>query len=194
MSASSDKRTRLIVAANRLFHRHGYERSSIADIAVEAGVPVGNIYYYFKTKDDLAEAVTERRIAFIAAWLQDLDGSSANSIEALVRFIEEFEASSEVRAAHGCPVGGFCQDASRLGGAMADLGRRPLQDLMIWLNDKFDAAGSPRPDADAAHLLAGLEGASLLAHAFGEPRPLIEECRRLKTWVSGGIPELAGEA
>ena len=53
------KRERLIAAAAELLHQQGVERTTLADIAKAADVPVGNVYYYFKTKDDVIAAVIE---------------------------------------------------------------------------------------------------------------------------------------
>lgn len=39
-----------------MIHRQGVERTTIADIARAAEVPVGNVYHYFKTKDELVVA------------------------------------------------------------------------------------------------------------------------------------------
>ena len=47
----------------KLAYRDGFRESSLADIAKAAHVPVGNVYYYFKTKEELGEAVVERRLA-----------------------------------------------------------------------------------------------------------------------------------
>ncbi|MBO0730160.1 MAG: helix-turn-helix transcriptional regulator, partial [Acidimicrobiaceae bacterium] len=47
------KRERLVAAARDVCHRQGVEKTTLADIAEAADVPVGNVYYYFKTKDDL---------------------------------------------------------------------------------------------------------------------------------------------
>jgi TetR/AcrR family transcriptional repressor of nem operon len=44
------------LVAGALIQRQGIEKTTIADIARAADVPVGNVYYYFKTKDDLIEA------------------------------------------------------------------------------------------------------------------------------------------
>jgi len=46
------KRDRLIAAAGETIYRQGVEATTIADIAEAADVPVGNVYYYFKTKDE----------------------------------------------------------------------------------------------------------------------------------------------
>ena len=52
MPAKSERtRQRIIDAANQLFYRKGYNRTSFTDVVEEADVPRGNIYYYFKTKD-----------------------------------------------------------------------------------------------------------------------------------------------
>ncbi|MCK5749515.1 MAG: TetR/AcrR family transcriptional regulator, partial [Oricola sp.] len=53
------KREALVQAAAELFWTRGYEASSLADIASAARVPLGNVYYYFKTKSDLAGAVAD---------------------------------------------------------------------------------------------------------------------------------------
>src|SRR5437868_5323348 len=75
--APSDKRTRLVDTAARLVHEQGFNRTSLADIARESGVPLGNVYYYFKTKDAICEALIEKRSAAHAAlratWDEQLD-------------------------------------------------------------------------------------------------------------------------
>src|SRR6266545_2976132 len=58
----TDKRTRLIETAMKLAYKQGFRESSLADIAKAAHVPVGNVYYYFKTKEELGKAVVERRL------------------------------------------------------------------------------------------------------------------------------------
>ena len=50
------KRERLVAAAARVLHEQGVEKTTLADIAQAAEIPVGNVYYYFKTKDQLIEA------------------------------------------------------------------------------------------------------------------------------------------
>src|SRR5260370_21059166 len=58
----TDKRSRLIQTAAKLAHRQGFRKTTLADIAGEAQVPLGNVYYYFKTKDELGAAVVEHRL------------------------------------------------------------------------------------------------------------------------------------
>jgi len=56
-AAGEDKRRQLLDAAVRVFARKGYHASRVGDIAVEAGVAHGLLYHYFKSKDDVLEAV-----------------------------------------------------------------------------------------------------------------------------------------
>src|SRR6267142_1845766 len=58
-----DKRSRLVSAAVNLAYQNGFGATSLADIAREAKVPLGNVYYYFKTKDEIGDAIVERRLA-----------------------------------------------------------------------------------------------------------------------------------
>ena len=51
------KRDRLVEAATIMFYQHGVTCTTLADIAERAEVPLGNIYYHFRTKDALVEAV-----------------------------------------------------------------------------------------------------------------------------------------
>ena len=61
MPRKTDKRVRLIEAAKVLIHQKGFNQTTLADIAQEADVPLGNVYYYFKTKEAIGDAVIDRR-------------------------------------------------------------------------------------------------------------------------------------
>jgi len=58
----TDKRERILLAAERIFARHGFFAAKVSDVAKEAGVADGTIYLYFKNKDDLLISVFERRM------------------------------------------------------------------------------------------------------------------------------------
>jgi AcrR family transcriptional regulator len=55
--AVEEKRRQLLDAAVRVFARKGFHASRVGDIAEEAGVAHGLLYHYFKSKDDVLEAV-----------------------------------------------------------------------------------------------------------------------------------------
>jgi AcrR family transcriptional regulator len=61
-STSKAARTRqtIIDAALRLFRERGYDETTVRAIAAEAGVSVGNAYYYFRSKEHLIQAFYDR--------------------------------------------------------------------------------------------------------------------------------------
>lgn len=52
-----EKERAILAAARAVFLKHGFERARMAEIARKAGVAEGTIYIYYKTKNDLLQAV-----------------------------------------------------------------------------------------------------------------------------------------
>ena len=50
-------RNRILIVASSEFMKNGVKHTSIKTIADKAGVAVGNVYNYYKGKDDLLKAV-----------------------------------------------------------------------------------------------------------------------------------------
>lgn len=60
-------REKLLSASARLFARGGFEATSMRDIAKQAGMLAGSMYYHFPSKNDLIAAVYEAGVAEIGA-------------------------------------------------------------------------------------------------------------------------------
>lgn len=58
----NEKENNILDAAMELVIRYGYDKTSIAQIAKEAGIGKGTIYLYFATKDQLMESMFLREI------------------------------------------------------------------------------------------------------------------------------------
>ena len=56
-----DRREQIIDAAMRVFAQKGYSKATNKDIAREAGITTGLIYYYFDSKEALLKAILEAR-------------------------------------------------------------------------------------------------------------------------------------
>src|SRR5487761_871977 len=54
-----DRREQIIDAAMRVFAQKGFSRATNRDVAREAGITTGLIYYYFDNKEALLQAVLE---------------------------------------------------------------------------------------------------------------------------------------
>ena len=55
LKAKEERRFDIVLAAIRLFSRDGFYATRVPDIAKEVGMSAGNIYNYFKSKEDLAK-------------------------------------------------------------------------------------------------------------------------------------------
>ncbi len=55
-----DRRTHILDAAERSFVRAGFHRTTMQDVAAEAGMSPGNLYRYFPSKDAIVIGLTER--------------------------------------------------------------------------------------------------------------------------------------
>ena len=180
----TNKRFRLLEAANKLVHAHGFNQTTLADIAQEAAVPVGNVYYYFKTKEDIGHALIEHRANFyrglIAAW--DKLPDPKRRIHAL---IGEVEGQREALASSGCPIGSLCQELHKDGGVLAEKAASLMAAILGWTEQQFRELGKGKESADLAlHLVTVLQGASLLTHTFNQPDLLLRETARLREWVN----------
>ena len=85
-------RAALLDAAVALFSEQGVAGTAVAEIAARAGVTSAMVHYYFKTKDQLLDAVVEEKligqfIAFVAGGLDDNQADPFLLTEGLVRRI-----------------------------------------------------------------------------------------------------------
>jgi AcrR family transcriptional regulator len=60
LDPSAERQTRILNAAERCFVRSGFHRTTMQDVAAEAGMSPGNLYRYFDSKDAVVLALAER--------------------------------------------------------------------------------------------------------------------------------------
>src|SRR5215510_1348207 len=107
------KRERLVAAAAQLLHQQGIERTTLADIAQAADVPAGNVYYYFKTKDEVIAAVIEAHAQQIRTTLAFIDAHHRSPKSRLKALVRAFTAQGEMVAQYGCPLGTLCSEIGK---------------------------------------------------------------------------------
>ena len=135
-----DKRSRLVSAAVGLAYQNGFGATSLADIAREAKVPLGNVYYYFKTKDEIGEAIVEQRLAEMSAQRQRWNeaGSPKDRLCACVQGVFE---NKDYLAQLGCAVGTFCSELHKAGGSVATRATEIFAQHLAWIESQFRALG-----------------------------------------------------
>jgi len=184
MTKTDDKRTRLIETAMKLAYSHGFRETSLADIAEAAHVPVGNVYYYFKTKEELAEAVVEKRLEEFREFREELDRLSSPK-ERLFGFVDRIQGNREQLARGGCPLGSLCSELHRESGTLAKKSAALFTEPIAWLEKQFRAAGHKKDSRElAAHLFSAFQGTAVVAHGLHDPELVVAEMRRLKEWLA----------
>ena len=139
------KRDRLIDAASQLFYEQGVERTTIADIAAAADVPSGNVYYYFKTKDDIVDAVVSTRIAEIEATHAALAERYDTPADRLKGLFRSLSGQADMIAQRGCPIGSLCTELSKRVTGPEPNSAKLMQALIDGAEQQFQEMG--RQDA-----------------------------------------------
>jgi len=179
-----DKRGRLVESASRLLHEQGVSSTTLADVAKDADVVVGNIYYYFKTKDDLVQAVIDAHADSIRAALAALD-QDPDPRARLKGFVRGLAASGEYAARFGCPHGTLCSELGKREDGMDRASAAMMTLYVQWAQQQFRLLGK---DETAAHdhavtFVSVYQGASLLANTFRDPGLMAAQARQLDAWI-----------
>lgn len=182
----SKKATRdeIIAAADDLFYRQGFEKTSFADIAGVVNISRGNFYHHFKTKDEILDAVIEKRLADRQAMLDkwEIDGETP---EARIRsFIDILIVNGEKIKRYGCPIGTLTSELAKLNHAAQGEANKLFTVFRAWLKRQFEVMGR-EDDADdlAMHLLARSQGAATLANAYQDDAFIARELESMYAWL-----------
>lgn len=110
----AESRDALIAAARRLFAKKGYFNTKISDIAQEADMSQGNLYWYYDGKEGLLKAVLAEGfevIETITAEVAAVPASAVEKVDLLVsRFVELYRQRGDFTTillslmAHGGPA------------------------------------------------------------------------------------------
>jgi AcrR family transcriptional regulator len=183
-AARPGKRERLVAAAHDLAYRQGMARTTLADIAEEADVPVGNVYYYFKTKDDIIGAVVESHVEQLESTLAELDQrhrSPRVRLKAFVRFFAARAASSPPQ--YGCPYGTLSSELAKRPDGPDPAAAPLLQIQLDWAEQQFRGMGRRDAHDLAVELVSSYQGSAVLTSALGQPELMARQARRLQRWV-----------
>ncbi|MGW7199043.1 TetR/AcrR family transcriptional regulator [Streptomyces chryseus] len=180
---AADKRRRLTIEAARVLHEQGVERTTLADIARAADVPVGNVYYYFKTKDELVLAALSEHSAHLDELTGRLDQlpDPRDRLEGLIR---AWVDQRDVAARYGCPTGTLAVELDkRADGTLDTEAGTVIRRLLDWTGHQFRALGLPDPEDLAVTLISAYQGMSLLANALRDPDLMARQGDRLLHWL-----------
>lgn len=184
--ASKGEKTRadIVDCARTLFYEHGYDGTSFSQIVDATGLYRGNIYHYFKTKDDILEAVVERYLddyrALLGRWEQAYDEPRAR----LRAFVDMIVGRKADLTAYGCPIGSLNTELGKERRELQQVARGLFELFRSWLAARFEELGF-RQDAGALalHLLGRAQGIAVISHVYQDTQFLEREAIQLKEWI-----------
>jgi len=89
-----DVKEKIVDAALATFSKNGYDRTRMDDIAEAANVSKGTLYLYFKNKEELFFAISERNIRELKEQLSTLLTKSEDLISSAENFYENFRSNT----------------------------------------------------------------------------------------------------
>ena len=99
MQPRTDTRSRAQKVALELFAEHGYEKTSLREIAERLGVTKAALYYHFKSKEDIVHSFTDdyfNEIDDLIEWAKAQPTGEATRREILDRYIAIVLTGAEV--------------------------------------------------------------------------------------------------
>lgn len=101
---AEQRRNEILDAADELFARKGFDGTSTNDILDKVGIARGTLYYHFKSKEDVMDALIERYNARLLSAAQDIAADkSIPVVERMTRVVMALNlsgGSSQVIMAH----------------------------------------------------------------------------------------------
>ena len=183
-SPSAAVRQSIVEAANALFYRRGYNQTSFTDIAEAAGIPRGNFYYYFKTKDQILAAVIDARTERIRAMLAAWDAATADPAQRLRAFARMVRDSEKELIRYGCPMGSLNIELGKAQPALKAKAKKMFDLFRVWLTTQIAALHHPEPDKLALFLLGRMQGVAVVAQVYADRSYLREQLQELEDWIS----------
>ena len=178
------KRDRLIEAAKIMFYHQGVTGTTLADVAQQAQVPLGNIYYHFRTKEALVEAVIQAHLQELQSLFAQLD-RHPDPRQRLLGLLAAERESEHTLARYGCPHGSLSQELNKEDDQPATTAALLLQAYLDWTERQFRLLGKDEEEAKdfAIDLISSLQGTFVLTSGFRSPELLKRKLQRLETWL-----------
>lgn len=166
----------IVDAAIRVLARQGYAKTSLLDIAKEAGMSKGALHYHYPTKEALIHTVLETACNAVQARTMQAWSPSDNPFAALRKSLEELWATRAERSDEALVV------ADLLALSLSDESLRPklaefyelgAQQIRVYLEENLMSLGlEPRisPDILPRIVIGLLDG--LVMQAFVDPDAL----------------------
>lgn len=185
----SSTREQILDAAGRLIHLRGFHNTSVDDILRESGVGKGNLYYYFKSKDELGYAALDRTLDHIRdEILTKVFAPGMDPWKQLEAFLDfSVERTRKEGCVGGCPLGNLALEMSDIHEGFRSRLSHAFDQVRAKIEDSFERAksqGTLRVGTDirrlASFTIAGFEGALMMGKLYRDAELMASVVDELK--------------
>jgi AcrR family transcriptional regulator len=81
-------RESIVNAASDIFSKYGYKKTTMDDIALALGKGKSSIYYYFRNKEEIFQAVLEQEVILLKSKLQKAVITRMKGFESMINFYD----------------------------------------------------------------------------------------------------------
>ena len=188
----SKQRQTMVWAAAKLFRRQGYSGTGLRDILAASGAARGSLYHHFPGgKEEIGAAAVTAAGGLVTETFRELANVSDSPADFLRRYtdllVRWLEAS---KFRDGCPITTTLLETTPGSAAIAAAGRAVFDDWSGVMEMLLARHGWPaeRVAPTATAIIAGLEGALILARVRGSSRPIRDTTEALCALLDGGLP------
>jgi TetR/AcrR family transcriptional regulator, transcriptional repressor for nem operon len=170
---------RILDAAERAVQSRGFNAFSYGDIANELRITTAALHYHFPRKAELGKALINRYTARFGERLRVLDAEGGSARFKLDQYVEIY--ADVLRQGRMCLCGVLAAEFSTLSAGMQTAVRDFFDQNEAWIGQVLEKArreGTARfpgavPDT-ARMIISGLEGAMLVAVAYGDAERFLQ--------------------
>ena len=170
------KRDLIITTALTRFRSAGILGSTLQDIAIASGVPLGNLYYYFKTRDELVLAVLDACEQELSALLARLDGHAPP--DWLNAYFDWLLDNSADASRLGCPFGTLATELRAINDLAAPRAARTVETYRTAVRTQVQRLGLKLEEGEDVFLF--VQGAYVVSRVTGDPALFEQSLERLR--------------
>lgn len=183
-SKGASNRQLIVDAADQLFYTRGYHQTSFRDISEATGIPRGNFYYYFKTKDEILNAVIDHRVQVFGDVLNACAKKSGDPRQRLICFSNILTDFEDNIISSGCPIGTLCSELVKSEEDLQEISRAVFTLVRGWLARQFAALNCSNADDKAMDMMARMQGITVMASAFDDHDFMRRSLKDLQAWIN----------
>ena len=187
-------RDKIVESARQLFWAGGYEPTSLQQIAHEAGVHPGSVYYFFKTKEEILLAVLDWYLQNLEPILiTPLFSRVSDPIERIYGLLSGYRMQLVATGfSRGCPIGNLALELGRTVPRAREKLRANFAGWKAWvgvcLREAAPGALSEEDVASAAtFVLTVMEGAVMQSLTEVSIEPFDQCVRELRRYFAASF-------